>query len=121
MKKTPHFVRGLCCPIRISSALRVNERVISNFFRSGLYALCANDPVALCITQEPAPGFARLVLFSSSTRSSKLGSCRRKTKPISKADGFLVARSGFEPEHTEPESVVLPLYYQAISSPPLNR
>ena len=24
-----------------------------------------------------------------------------------------VARSGFEPEHTEPESVVLPLYYQA--------
>ncbi len=27
---------------------------------------------------------------------------------------FFVARPGFEPRHTEPKSVVLPLYYQAI-------
>ncbi len=26
-----------------------------------------------------------------------------------------VARPGFEPRHTEPKSVVLPLYYQAIA------
>jgi hypothetical protein len=27
---------------------------------------------------------------------------------------FFVARPGFEPRHTEPKSVVLPLYYRAI-------
>jgi hypothetical protein len=39
--------------------------------------------------------------------------CQIKMPPASPK--ALVARSGFEPEHTEPESVVLPLYYQAIS------
>jgi hypothetical protein len=27
---------------------------------------------------------------------------------------WIVARPGFEPRHTEPKSVVLPLYYRAI-------
>lgn len=53
-----------------------------------------------------APG-----LFICSLRQINLPRYQIKMPRIS-CEAF-VARSGFEPEHTEPESVVLPLYYQA--------
>ena len=40
---------------------------------------------------------------------NKKGQISKKTDLSS-----LVARHGFEPRHTEPKSVVLPLYYRAI-------
>ena len=39
----------------------------------------------------------------------------RLKKKIRNCGSFFVARPGFEPRQTEPKSVVLPLYYQAIS------
>ena len=59
----------------------------------------------------PLPSATRLFYFRH------LGEYIRhvpKTKqPLAKRVAF-VARPGFEPRHTEPKSVVLPLYYQAI-------
>ncbi len=40
-------------------------------------------------------------------------------KKTGKNSDFFVARPGFEPRHTVPKTVVLPLYYRAIRLPEL--
>ena len=45
---------------------------------------------------------------------SQTHGCLKQTPLHANEEGFFVAWPGFEPRQTESESVVLPLYYQAV-------
>jgi hypothetical protein len=63
--------------------------------------------------REPPPTAALFFIFI------RLGEFVRHAsenkKPAHECAGLVVARPGFEPRQTEPKSVVLPLYYRALS------
>ena len=77
------------------------------------YPFAHIDPPRFALPKQPRPAGAGLVLFSCSFAGTRVP-LAHKRKTRSYCCGFFVARPGFEPRHTEPKSVVLPLYYQAI-------
>ena len=74
---------------------------------------CA-DPTRFALLKKPRTAYTRRSFCFFTRPIEQAHGARKKNKTRSESCGFLVARPGFEPRHTEPKSVVLPLYYQAI-------